>query len=339
MSIVRISLAVLVVPCVILSACNNDGGGGEGAQGTQGTTNASTGADDNPSSGPDQTTAASVDTTAGASDTIEPTTTGQTSANPDSTGPGADLVAFRLTSLYARDPHFFVGNSLLGCHDITDEDASILTVDVQSVNGQFNEAINTDDPEGPDGVLDLSLLLIFRPLDQADGAMGNMDFANGSCLIPAEATVCDLREGTELQPAMYTSQAAGTCQAPVAAELSSENYSPEPGSTTGPCFLAGPSSVTIATSFASLPLEMATVAGQYVGDPADGVVQGTLRGFLSTTAAESVMLPRQFQALVQTVSDLLPGGEGCCAEHSDLDGDGWWFYADFEAEVAPWNGG
>lgn len=266
-------------------------------------------------------------------------TTGMTTTDPDtSTGEPSDLVAFRFSSLYVRDPHFFVG--LGNCNDITDMDANIALMDVQAVNAQFNDAIMADDPEMPDGSLDLSLLLIFRPLAQGDGATGTLDFANGNCLVPADATVCDLLEGTELQPADYSVMASGTCQEPMAADLSPQNYNPQPGTTTGPCFSAGPSNVTIQTSFASLPLEQATVAAQFVGDPADGLMQGTLRGYMSVATAQATMLPMEFQLLVQTIDDLLPGAEGCCAGHDDRDMDmmGWWFYADFTAESVPWNG-
>lgn len=335
MSIARTSLAFLVSSCAALSACKSDDSGGDDVQGTDSTGTASTG-NTNPTSGPNPTSAASVDST-GSVDTTEPTSGGQTSMNPDSTGASGDVVAFRFTSIYVRDPHFFAGNGL-ACLDITDNDVAV--IGITSVNNQFNAAIANDNSDPADGVLDLSLLLLFRPLDQADGAGGNFDFANGSCLIPEGATVCDLLDGTELYSSSYASQASGSCQAPVPGELSSANYNPQPGSTDGPCFLAGPSDVVIATSFANLPLSMATVAAQYVGDPADGLVAGTLHGFIDTATADGVTLPEEFQQYVQVLSDLLPGGEGCCQDgYSDKDGDGWWFYADFEATVVPWNGG
>lgn len=332
-----VSLLLLTCGLAALPACGGDDGGGSGdatATGTDPDTSAGTQGVTSSVTMDDSASLTDPDTTMDPSDTTDPT---EDTVDPDtSTGEPGGVVAFRFTSLYVRDPHFFVG--LGGCDDITDNDTNILGMDVQAVNSQFNEAIAMDDPAMPDGNLDLSLLLVFQELNQQDGGAGSLDFANGSCLIPADATVCGLLDGTALQPSDYTSMAAGTCQEPMPADLSPQNYDPQPGSTMGPCFAAGPSNVTIETSFASLPLEQATVAAQYMGDPANGLVQGTLRGFMSTATADATMLPDQFQVLVQTISDLLPGGDGCCAGHSDKDGDGWWFYADFTAEVVPWNG-
>jgi hypothetical protein len=330
------SLLLLTCGLAALPACGGDDGGGSGdatATGTDPDTTAGTQGMTSSVTMDDSATLTDPDTTMDPSETMDPT---EDTVDPDtSTGdvPGT-VDAFRFTSLNVRDPHFFVDAPLVGCIDATD---SVPLGD--SVNEQFNAAIAADDPAMPDGALDLSLMLLFRPLDQTDGAAGDMDFANGTCLVPAEATVCDLREGTEFNPTGFSSAAAGTCLEPDAAHLSSENYNPQPGTTSGPCFHAGPGNVTIQTSFA-LELQDAEIAGQYVGDPADEFVQGTLRGFMPIAVAEATMLPPDLveSTGATTIAQLLPGGTGNCADHSDLDGDGWWFYADFTAQRVPWNG-
>jgi hypothetical protein len=254
----------------------------------------------------------------------------------DSTGANADVDAFRFTSMNIRDPHFFVLGLGILCTDVTD---STPTGDA-SINEQFNTAINSDDPMMPDGNLDLSLLLLFRGLDQADGASGQMDFANGDCLIPADNTVCNLKAGSELEPSSYTAMASGTCHEADPTHLSSEGYTPAPGSTAGPCFHAGPSSVTIVTSAFNLPLADAEIAGTFVGDPADEFMSGTLRGFLTTEVANSTVLPPDLQDSTgaMTIGELIPGGMNNCADHDDTDGAGWWFYVDFTAQRVPWQG-
>jgi hypothetical protein len=338
------SLLLLTCGLAALPACGGDDGGGSGdptatgtdpdtTAGTQGVTSSVT-MDDSASMTDPDTTMDPTEDTVDTVDTVDPDT---------STGEPAGDVAFRFTSLFVRDPHLFLGGTLavLECQDGTDDPITTLIGEQESVNAQFNAAIGQDGPDNPDGSLDLSLVLVFRPLSQADGASGSVDFANGNCLVPADNTICSLLGGTELYPTMYAGMTSGVCQEPVASDLSPEGYAPSPGTTNGPCFNAGPSNVVIQTSFAALPLDNATIAAQYSGDPADGLVEGTIRGFITVANAEAIMLPSPINAAVQggTLAGTLPGHPDCCAGHSDLDeGDtGWWFYADFTAEVVPWN--
>lgn len=264
-----------------------------------------------------------------------------TTDDPSTTGDPDEQIAFRFTSLYVRDPHLWVQPPLSACQDGTDNIISTPLGDEDSVNTQFNNAINGDSPDSPDGNLDLSLVLIFRPLDQGAGASGDVDFANATCPIPADNTVCDLLAGSALTGTTYANM-DGVCLEPVPADLSPAGYAPAPGTTNGPCFAAGPANVTIQTSFAALPLDNATIAAQYVGDPADGLMQGTIRGFITVANAESIMLPEPLNLAVEggTLAGTLPGHENCCAEHDDRDegGTGWWFYADFTGAIVPWTG-
>ncbi|HWB75623.1 MAG TPA: hypothetical protein VG755_11730 [Nannocystaceae bacterium] len=341
MNVRRQSLTLLATSGLLsLGACKDDDGGETGASMTMSTTDASSGSEEGvtESNTMPSTMTSSMTTDPSETDPDTTMTETMTTVDPDSsTGTPGDLVAFRFTSLYVRDPHFFLDIPINGCQDGTDTEVSVPLMDpVAPVNQQFNDAIGMDDAEMPDGNLDLSLLLLFRPLDQ--GGDGSIDFANGACLVPAEATVCDLLDGTELYSTMYATMADGTCQEPMAADLSPAGYNPTPGTTTGPCFTAGPASVVIQTSFAALPLDNATIAAQFVGDPSDELVQGTIRGFITTANADAIMLPPPISQVAMTLGDILPGDPECCAPHSDLDGEGWWFYADFTATTVPWNG-
>ena len=325
------ALSTLVLSCSLLALSGCPGDDGPAATTNEdGTGTGTTG----------MVTSDDVDTTSSPMDTTTDgpmmTTGGDETSTGEETGPPPDEVeAFRFTEMFVRDPHFYV--SALGgliCADVTD---NVPTGD-PSINDQFNDAINSDDPMMPDGNLDLSLVLLFRPLDQADAAAGDMDFANAVCTVPP--IECDLQEGTDFFQTTYVSMSEGTCLEPDPAHLSPAGYNPQPGTTTGPCFTADPTDVIINTGDFSLPLGDAVIAAQYEGDPADGLVSGTLRGFLSLDDAEATMLPReiQMQTGASVISELLPGGAGNCADHDDMDGDGWWMYVDFEARRVPWVG-
>ncbi len=312
-----------------LGACGDDSApGGSGASGssTGDATVAMT------------TTMDSVDSSAGPDDTTtaNPTTTGVDTTSGEETGPPpSELDAFRFTEMYVRDPHFFV--SQLGgllCIDVTD----MVPGGGQSINQQFNAAISGDDPMMPDGNYDLSLLLLFNPLDQADAASGAVNFANGTCAV--EPTECDLLEGTSLFPTTYLVMQEGTCLEPVPEHLSNQNYNPQPGTTTGPCFAGAAASVEINTGDFALPLTDAEIAAQFGEDPADNLIQGTLHGFLSIADAEAIELPPEIQDQTgaMNLAQLLPGGNGNCANHDDTDGEGWWLYVDFSATRVPWVG-
>lgn len=245
------------------------------------------------------------------------------------------LDAFRFTELVVRDPHFYSAPPVIGCIDITD--TTPLGADA-SVNGVFRAAINSDDPEMPDGMLDLNLILLFRPLDQTEGAQGNMDFANGACPTADAGSSCAQTPGTPMFAAAYTNMSAGsTCLAPEPGNLG--GYSPQPMSTSGPCLHAGPTQIQIATAVFSLDLSMVEVAAQYDGEPTNGLISGSVKGFISRSVAESTPLPAELAGVIgaSNVAGLLAGHPtNCKTDTNDMDGDGWWMHADFKAERVEW---
>ena len=81
---------------------------------------------------------------------------------------------------------------------------------------------------------------------------------------------------------------------------------------------------------------MQAVRATFVGLPAQGLVNGLLRGFISETDADNTIMPASLPLVGgQPLSALLAGGTNNCAPHSDIDINqgvsGWWFYLNFSA--------
>lgn len=330
------TMAYLAQTALLITACNGDDTAASSATETTTGTATESSATTNDSATSGSTTNTSEDSTSSTSSatssTTEPeTTTGET----DSTTGGDAADAFRFTEMFVRDPHFFI-TPILGCEDITDKGI----LGSPAINEQFNEAIVTDlDPQ--DGFLNMSFMLLFRPLDQA-AANGSFEFATGDCTAPIESSSCEIKAGTEAAAGKYTNL-ADVCLEPIPGELSSANYEPKPGSATGPCFRGDPLSFTLDLGDFKLPFTDAEIAAQYVGDPADGMVEGVIHGFLTEEDGNNTILPEDIPLLGgNPISSVLPGGEGNCAEHDDRDMhmgvSGWWFYIDFKAARVEYTG-
>ncbi|MCA9660872.1 MAG: hypothetical protein KC486_21190 [Myxococcales bacterium] len=321
-------LACLAQTALLCAACNGDDtGDGSATATTTSTSGSSTSTTSETTSGSSSTTDSSGSSSTSSSTTS--TTTPETSTTDGTSTGGMSADAFRFTEMYVRDPHFYIV-PLIGCEDITDKG----TFGIDSINKQFNDAITMDTSEPPDGNLNMNFLLLFRPLDQAASG-GDFDFATGDCTAPIESTVCDVKEGTEVSSGTYSNM-DGVCLEPVMGELSPADYMPKPGSTNGPCFAGDPLSFTLDLGDFKLPFIDAEIAAQYVGDPADGMVEGLMRGFLSEEDASNTFLPDDIPVLGGTpISNLIPGNDQCCAKHDDRDihmgASGWWFYIEFKA--------
>lgn len=91
---------------------------------------------------------------------------------------------FRLSDLDLRDPHLFVSPGF-GCFDFTDQDVPLFPG--SAFNNQLQATI-TGDSE-PDGLLDSSFLLEFRPFDEVAMAL-RLDIGPGLCSAPVAGTSC-----------------------------------------------------------------------------------------------------------------------------------------------------
>ncbi|NOY94749.1 MAG: DUF4215 domain-containing protein [Deltaproteobacteria bacterium] len=247
--------------------------------------------------------------------------------------------AFRMTDLDLREPHIYVQVPFSGCRDLTDRGVTVFGTRVDSINKQLQDSIQLDG-DG-DGLLDLSFVVVFRPLEQA-AASGTLDFYSAACTAPAGSTACS-PGGDVPDRASYTNQTSGTCLG--IAPMSVRPYSPAVATPGAPCFVTAP--ITIAISLGggvTVPLENAQIAASYVGAPASDLSNGLLRGFLTEANADATLLPASLPVIGgDPLSSILAGGAGSCTrrdDRDDLDGDGvkdgWWFYLNFPATEVPW---
>lgn len=258
--------------------------------------------------------------------------TGDTSCWSAAVGIPAPEV-FRFTDLDLRDPHVFVDIGGVLCPDITDAPFGI----VPAFNDVLADALTMD--ANVDTFLDLSPLLLFRPLDtMADD--GRVDSRNGLCTAPAAGTSCapdPLAPTTQLA---YDGIDVGTCLDAIAGTTS--GFSPPVVGPTGPCFVTAPRDVTFDLAGVSVPLTETQTAAAFLGDPPTSLMTGLLRGFLTEAEADAIVLPPDLGG--GTLSSLFPGGTGNCASDDgtgldDLGGTpGWWIYLAFEALPVPYTG-
>ena len=246
----------------------------------------------------------------------------------------AAKTAFRLTDLDWRDPHLFAIVPVLGCLDLT----NFNNFGVLGINPALQNAIQTD--VDASGDLDLNLLVVFDPLNQA-GSGGTLAFGEVTCTAPLATTTCEPYSPLPLYPydntpALCLGAVPGTTNA---------GYSPAlitPGS---PCFVAALGDIVLDVLF-PLSLKDAYIAATYSGDPATGLVNGMLRGFLTEVNANSTILPASLAVVGgMPISSLLRGGVECCSQPSPATGDkdigpggaaGWYVYFNFMATVVPY---
>lgn len=252
----------------------------------------------------------------------------------------AASTAFRLTDLDLRDPHMYV--SFVGCRDITDT-----ALGATSVNGDLQRMIQSDSTA--DGLLDLSLLIVFDPLDQG-GPASAMRFGPSSCSAPLAGTTCGPVPHETLSATTATNSNSGSCLPVLPGTV--RPYTPSVVTPAGPCFASGeiPAlTLPLLGGAAPVTLRHVQLAATYSGSPATSLVNGELRGFLTEADANATIIAPTF-ALVggQPLSVLLPGGDPagpavCCASFSDLDTGpaserGWWMYFNFVAQPVPYTG-
>lgn len=245
--------------------------------------------------------------------------------------------AFRTTDLRLRDPHLFVTIPLFGCFDFTDQNLPLGLG--PSFNAQLATAITTDG-DG-DGNLDLSLLILGRPMSPA-AVNFRADTANGLCpASPGPLPFCDPDPAAVPQTTQYSAQASGLCLDVVAGTTS--GYSPGVTPPSGPCFVTVARNLSFEANGVQLPLLAVQSAGTLVGTPTNTLTNGLMRGFLTETAANTILLPADLPIVGgQPFSILLPGGSGNCASHDARDTfeaqSGWWFYFNSTASELIWTG-
>ncbi len=246
----------------------------------------------------------------------------------------AQVTAFRMNDLDLRDPHVFV--NLIGCRDVTDTPLVGF-----SVNGELQTSIQTDGDTPADGLLDLSNVFLFQPLDQSL-TTNPFDSGDAACTAPLASTACSLFASSGLTGDAVLSSSA-PCLEPIAAAL--HGYIPGVISANAPCFGSPVGTISLDLGGIAVPLQDAQIAATFVGNPAGSTVNGLMKGFLRESDADAVIIPATFPLIGGLpLSEILPGGDPPgpgvnCAVHSDIDlhNDvrGWWFYLNFTAPSVP----
>lgn len=245
-------------------------------------------------------------------------------ASPSCTSIPPPQAIFRVSDLDWRDPHVFV-SSFLGCIDFTD--TGLFGV---SLNGDLQAAITTDG-DG-DGLLDFNLLLAFDTFNQLPGGTGTVRIVEGTCTAPMASTSCTLPPSST-PPSAYANLATGSCLPPVPGTL--RPYNPAVITPAAPCLETAPILLEFPLFGIAVPLTNVQTGAAYVNDPATELT-GVIRGFLSETDADALIIPASFPIVGgQPVSSLLRGGNLNCASGSDQDVlngvTGWWIYLNFRA--------
>jgi len=238
----------------------------------------------------------------------------------------AEQTAFRIDQLLLRDPHMFT--EVIVCLDITN-----------LVNQEVNAAL-AGDSDG-DGLLDLSPLLVFDPLDQG-GPGGTLFVHFGDCTVPAGSTTCTQDPLSPFEPVAYLN-GGGTCLGTVPGTV--RPYSPPVTVPAAPCFTTEPYDALLNLLGLEFVLEATQIAATYVGEPAGELTDGLLRGFLDQASADLIVFPPDVPVVGgQSLGSLLRGGAGNCASGSDRDlgpdgqTPGWWMYFNFTAVEVPFTG-
>ncbi|MFH2008688.1 MAG: hypothetical protein ABI333_19025 [bacterium] len=240
---------------------------------------------------------------------------------------------YRLSDLDVRDPHIYV--SIFGCRDLTDT-----TFFGFGVNDLLQTAVQTDD-DG-DGELDMSFLILMRPLNQSVPGGSNLEIAMGICTPPMAGTTCDLDPSFTPQGSPYLNQNAGTCLDTIPGTV--RPYTPAV-TTPGPTCFYNTNTITLTLDVGGIliPLQDVQFGATYVGNPAGSLTNGLLRGFISETDADNTIMPSTLPVIGgDPLSSLLRGGSGCCQSGDDRDNNGgvvgWWFYLNWPAVQVNYTG-
>jgi hypothetical protein len=331
--------------------------------------------------------------TATRTNTYTQTMTPTRSPTPTNT-PAGPPTGFRLNTLAIKDPPIFadafgsglclnltsiVNNLIAGAiqsdapdHCCTDLSATDCEAPERSCASDGECSVAPWNTCAGDGNLDLNIVVVFRPLNQTAGASGDVELNFAECVPPMASTSC---VGATAQTADFTNISSGTCLAPYAGTVSSGTGQTVLQPTT-PCFLTEQLNLTFDLAGLPIPLSGVRASATYQGVPATGLSNGTntglLRGFMSETTANSVILPPDIQAPFggQPLSTFLRGSaandahcpsitaddrDRACAPGQTNQGDpcttdancvpggvgscelGWYFYLNFGAPNVPFS--
>jgi cysteine-rich repeat protein len=218
--------------------------------------------------------------------------------------------AFRISQMTLADPHPFAAGVL----DVTD-----------TVNDLIRDSIEMDASMPADGLLDFSVVPVFRPLDQTAAASVPMDIVFADCTDPLANTSCTRTADSDVVSATAMND---DCLAPIAGTTG--GYSPAVVTPGAPCFGSNAVTFDVGLGDINLHLEDARISATYSGDPATSLTSGLIFGFVSEEQADATILPEDI---------LVVGGMPLSSILKDEDKDtgpgnapGWWFYLNFTAQ-------
>jgi hypothetical protein len=236
---------------------------------------------------------------------------GGAAGDPDATP--VTPTAFRIDNMTLSDPHTFA----LGAVDVTSN------VDELIINGVM---FDNDDPA--DGLLDLSILPVFRPLATAD-ATNALDIVFADCTAPQDTTRCTRTTESDVVVSTATNSTTTTCLDVLANTTGGYEEIILP---TAPCFSSDAETFTVDLGGVELGMIDARIAATYQGAEPTSMTNGLIRGYVTEEVADNAIIPED---------TLLVGGDPLSAILKDEDMDtgpngesGWWFYLHFTASVA-----
>ena len=266
---------------------------------------------------------------------------------------------FRITNLDLVSPRVVVV-PLIGCADVTQ-----MPIGGFSVNDSLDTAIRPMSAGGG-ATYSLHVVNVFRPLAPGAPTSGLDIHLNAACMESPTPDACMAGAMPDFVSTVANSRAAGSCFAPVAADVNTRAggptaYAPTVNSVAGPCFVTDEGLLTVTLSGIAIPLTRARVSASYSGSPVTGLVTGVVTGFLSERAAADVILPatlplvggdslyQHLQAGGRTTTNtagrsIASGcnvGRGAVEDDADTLPDGtrgFWFFLNFQAERVSWSG-
>ncbi|HET7843904.1 MAG TPA: hypothetical protein VFL14_07125, partial [Xanthomonadales bacterium] len=119
-------------------------------------------------------------------------------------------------------------------------------------------------------------------------------------------------------------------------------YAPAITNSTTPCFASVTGTLSLSLNGIPVTLTNAQIAATFVGNPAQSLSNGLMRGFLSEADANATLIPATVPLIGgRPLSSVLAGGTGSCqTAFSDKDTGpggvvGWYFYLNFPAQRLP----
>ncbi len=251
--------------------------------------------------------------------------------------------AFRWRTFGIADPEVYATNGEV-CGAALNQ---IILKPVLNKTSRGDKPDSLVDADALDGLVDIGFVVKFSPIAQGDGESTEGEFVVSDCNViepaPSAAggpTPCSPSVINDPARASFTltTQASGTCLEPLPGTTDFPVPTVEAGD--NGCFVSDPFDVTISLgSVVSIPLTDARIAAQWQEDPATGLENGLVSGFISEADAEAIVIDFaaiQGQTLAQTLSPL---NEPPCNHRDEKDGVvGWWVYFKFSAEPVPWQG-